>query len=305
MRMKNSPYKPQVELLLEVLPFVAIEKCFALKGGTAINLFVRDMPRLSVDIDLTYLGNETREEALKKVEEALHRVKKAIEKNIKNVKVFGSKRESQNTDIKLFIEREDVQIKIEASPVIRGTILPVADRSLVASASDMFETAMDVPVVNLGDLYGGKLVAAMDRQHPRDLFDVKLLMENEGITEDIKNGFITYLLSHKRPFHEVLRPTLMDQKSAYENQFVGMTEIKFEYSEFEDIRKKLIADINKKLTANDQELLVSFALGAPKWDLASISKMRDLPAVNWKLMNINKLAEDKRKDMAKKLKDIF
>lgn len=171
--MKNSPYKPQVELLLEVLPFVAKEKCFALKGGTAINLFVRDMPRLSVDIDLTYLGDEAREEALKKAEEALHRIKKAIEKNIKNVKVFGSKRDSQVTDIKLFIERGDVQIKIEASPVIRGTILPVADRSLVASASDMFETAMDVPIVNLGDLYGGKLVAAMDRQHPRDLFDVK------------------------------------------------------------------------------------------------------------------------------------
>lgn len=303
--MKNSPYKPQVELLLEVLPFVAMEKCFALKGGTAINLFVRDMPRLSVDIDLTYLGDEAREEALKKVEEALYRIKAAIEKNIKSVKVYGSKRESQATDIKLFIERGPVQIKIEASPVIRGTILPVEDRPLVASASDMFEMAMDVLVVNLGDLYGGKIVAAMDRQHPRDLFDVKLLFENEGITEDIKNGFITYLLSHKRPFHEVLRPTLVDQKSAFENQFVGMTEIKFEYSEFEGIRKQLIREIHKKLTAKDQELLVSFALGEPKWELASISKMKDLPAVNWKLMNINKLAEEKRKDMAQKLRDSF
>lgn len=303
--MKNSPYKQQVELLLEVLPFVAMEKCFALKGGTAINLFVRDMPRLSVDIDLTYLGDEAREEALKKVAEALHRIKAAIEKNIKKVKVFGSKRESQATDIKLFIERGSVQIKIEASPVIRGTILPVADRPLVASAADMFETAMDVPVVNLGDLYGGKIVAAMDRQHPRDLFDVKLLFENEGITEDIKNGFVTYLLSHKRPFHEVLRPTLVDQTLAHENQFVGMTDIKFEYGEFEDIRKQLITDINKKLTSKDQELLVSFALGAPKWELASIAKMKDLPAVNWKLMNINKLSESKRQEMAQKLRDSF
>lgn len=303
--MKNSPYKPQVELLLEVLPFVAMEKCFALKGGTAINLFVRDMPRLSVDIDLTYLGDEAREEALKKVEEALHRIKAAVERNIRTVKVYGSKRESQATDIKLFVERGAVQIKIEASPVIRGTILPVADLPLVASASDMFEAVMDVPVVNLGDLYGGKIVAAMDRQHPRDLFDIKLLFENEGITEDIKNGFVTYLLSHKRPFHEVLRPTLVDQTSAYENQFVGMTEIKFEYGEFEDVRKQLITSINKKLTSKDQELLVSFALGEPNWELASISKMKDLPAVNWKLMNIDKLSEEKRKDMAQKLRDSF
>ncbi len=84
-----------------------------------------------------------------------------------------------------------------------------------------------------------------------------------------------------------------------------MTEIKFEYGEFEDVRKQLITDINKRLTTKDQELLVSFALGEPNWDLASIPKMKDLPAVNWKLLNINKLAEDKRKDMAKKLKDTF
>ena len=48
-------YRRQVQLLIRVLPSIAEEACFALKGGTAINLFVRDMPRLSVDIDLTYL----------------------------------------------------------------------------------------------------------------------------------------------------------------------------------------------------------------------------------------------------------
>ncbi len=46
-------YRKQVELLVRTIPNVAEEKCFALKGGTAINLFIRNMPRLSVDIDLT------------------------------------------------------------------------------------------------------------------------------------------------------------------------------------------------------------------------------------------------------------
>jgi predicted nucleotidyltransferase component of viral defense system len=54
--MKDSPYYKQVELMLKIIPLVAAERCFALKGGTAINLFVRDMPRFSVDIDLTYLA---------------------------------------------------------------------------------------------------------------------------------------------------------------------------------------------------------------------------------------------------------
>ena len=65
--MKSSPFFKQVELLLRTLPYIAAEKCFALKGGTAINLFVRDMPRLSVDVDLTYLPVEPREESLGKI----------------------------------------------------------------------------------------------------------------------------------------------------------------------------------------------------------------------------------------------
>lgn len=56
--MINDTYKKQVELLLKTLPEVAKETCFALHGGTAINLFIRNMPRLSVDIDLTYLPIE-------------------------------------------------------------------------------------------------------------------------------------------------------------------------------------------------------------------------------------------------------
>lgn len=64
-------YQDQVKLLLDILPFVAEEPCFALKGGTAINLFEWDLPRLSVDIDLTYLPTQGREDALASISEAL------------------------------------------------------------------------------------------------------------------------------------------------------------------------------------------------------------------------------------------
>ncbi len=72
----NDEYKAQVDLLLKVLPFVALEPCFALKGGTAINLFVRNMPRLSVDIDLSYLPMDDRDAALSNIEESLYRIKR-------------------------------------------------------------------------------------------------------------------------------------------------------------------------------------------------------------------------------------
>jgi hypothetical protein len=61
---RKNPYFEQVELLVRVLPVVGKSKCFTVKGGTAINLFYRDMPRLSVDIDLVYLPLKSREESL-------------------------------------------------------------------------------------------------------------------------------------------------------------------------------------------------------------------------------------------------
>lgn len=68
-------YRQQVALLLRVLPFVEEERAFALKGGTAINLFVRDMPRLSVDIDLTWLPVEDRATSLAAINAAMLRIK--------------------------------------------------------------------------------------------------------------------------------------------------------------------------------------------------------------------------------------
>jgi len=62
-------YRAQVDLLLQTIPFIAEENIFALHGGTAINLFVRDMPRLSVDIDLTYLPIDNRKKALSNISE--------------------------------------------------------------------------------------------------------------------------------------------------------------------------------------------------------------------------------------------
>lgn len=75
-------YRSQVALLIRILPFVAEEPDFALKGGTAINLFVRDMPRLSVDIDLTYLPVQDRKASLAAIDAAMKRIAALIERGI-------------------------------------------------------------------------------------------------------------------------------------------------------------------------------------------------------------------------------
>lgn len=173
---ENNPYRQQVALLLEVLPLVGRERCFALKGGTAINLFVRDMPRLSVDIDLAYLPVQDRTTSLAEVAAALERIASTIESRLRGSKVQRTIVEGQL--IKLVAWRGGVRVKIEVSPVMRGCVREPAVLGVSQTVEELFGY-VEVPVVHAHDLYAGKLCAALDRQHPRDLFDVRLLLENE------------------------------------------------------------------------------------------------------------------------------
>jgi len=302
--MKSSKFYSQVVLLLDVLPYIAKESCFALKGGTAINLFVRDFPRLSVDADLTYLGDESREEALQKIEDALLRIKIDLEKQI-GAKVTSSSRQSQITDIKLFVNRDGVQVKIEANPILRGTLYKFKSMPLNSKVSSEFDKEFDIRISSLPDLYGGKIAAALDRQHPRDLFDIKLLLENEGISKDIMTGFLVYLMCHKRPPNELLKPTLHDHSALFDLDFKGMTNIEFGYADFVKTREELIEKINKSLSSDDKKFLLSFFDGKPDWNLFRESHAQELPAIKWKLINLNKLDPAKKSSQIESLKSTF
>jgi predicted nucleotidyltransferase component of viral defense system len=292
--MSKEKYIAYVDLMLKALPYVAKEKCFSLKGGTAINLFVRNMPRLSVDIDLAYIGLESRDVALRSAESALGRIKNEIEKNLIKTKVLAPTKSGSENIGKLLVVKDGIQIKIEANPVIRGTAFESENRDLVENAEKQFNVAFDVPVVSIPDLYGGKVVAALDRQHPRDIFDIKLLLENEGLTSDILKGFLVYLSSHNRPFHEVVNPTQKNMKDAFKSEFIGMTNIDFSYEDFESTRAKLIKNIQSNLSSDQRKYLLSLQAGSPKWSLLGVKEVENLPAIKWKLENIKKMTDEKR-----------
>lgn len=256
-------YKAQVDLLLTVLPYVSREKSFALKGGTAINLFVRDMPRLSVDIDLTYLPLDPRDEALINIQEALNRIKADIEGNIPSV-IVRTVSLNSGTDVKLNCQGHNAQIKIEVNTITRGNIFPTQLMQVSDSVQDKFGKFAAINVVSMAELYGGKICAAIDRQHPRDIFDVKLLLEKEGLTDEIWEGIKIGLVSHYKPINELIYPILKDQKSAFNNQFSGMTTEEFTYEVYELTRNILINSIGQRLTENDKQFLLSFEMGEPK-----------------------------------------
>ena len=156
-------------------------------------------------------------------------------------------------------------------------------------------------IVSLADLYGGKICAALDRQHPRDLFDIKLLLEQQGLSQGIDRsifeGFIAYLLSHPRPIAEVMSPRLKDIKKSFINEFNGMTSQAITVDELIVIPEKLIAALKTHFTQQEFDFLLSFKSGKPNWDLAPDSNIANLPAVKWKLININKI-NGKKKSLA-------
>jgi predicted nucleotidyltransferase component of viral defense system len=274
-------YKQQVSLLLQVLPEVAKEPDFALHGGTAINLFVRDMPRLSVDIDLTYIPIEDRKTSFKNIINGLDNIKTKLEKVLPEATITLKKE-----TLKLQITTVNAQVKLEVNQINRGVMGETVTLPLCEKTQEEFDAFCAVPVVPLGQLYGGKICAALDRQHPRDLFDVKYMMENEGFTDEIKKGFLLFLLSSNRPLHEMLHPNFIDQRKTLLNQFEGMSPEPFTYGDFEKIRKGLIKEIHQNLTDEDKEFLLSFGNGNPIWDIYDFERF---PAVQWKLQNLTNL----------------
>ncbi len=279
--MSNNNYHKQVALLISVIPEIALDSRFALHGGTAINLFVRDMPRLSVDIDLTYIPIEDRETSFNNISEALIKIKSSIEKRLQ-----GSRVEHKLEMHKLSVSHNDAMIKIEVSQIVRGILGAVTEKILCEKAQEKFDTFCSINIVPNGQLYGGKVCAAMDRQHPRDIFDVKLLLQKEGFTKEIKEGFLFRLLSSDRSIQDVLFPNLQDQRLAMANQFAGMSEEQFTYEEYEFVRETLVKKVHASITEEDKLFILGFKNISPDW---SIYNFEAYPSIIWKQLNLEKI----------------
>lgn len=279
--MSNNNYHKQVALLISVIPEIALEPSFALHGGTAINLFDRDMPRLSVDIDLTYIPIEDRETSFTNISAALTNIKSRIEKRLQ-----GSSVEHKMELHKLLVSHNDAMIKIEVSQIVRGVIGKVTGKILCKNAQEKFDTFCSINIVPNGQLYGGKVCAAMDRQHPRDIFDVKQLLKREGFAKEIKEGFLFRLLSSDRSIQDVLFPNLQDQRLAMANQFDGMSEQQFTYEEFEIVRETMVKTVQASITEEDKLFILGFKNCTPDW---SIYNFEAYPSIKWKLQNLEKL----------------
>lgn len=294
--MPRETYKDKVALLVRALPYVAEEPIFALKGGTAINLFYRDLPRLSVDIDLTYLPVKERNESLDEINSALDRLAASLEKGISGARAQRIKGGGGGAT-RLLVRLNGVEIKIETSPVTRGVVHAPEVRAVTEIVEDSFGFA-EMQIVSFEDLFAGKLSAAMDRQHPRDLFDVMLLYENEGLTVDLFRTFLIYVACSPRPAHELLNPNRIDLDRPFLSEFDGMTQKPIALRELVNTREHLFADIQSRIDDGVRRFLLGLHNGEPDFAAIHRPSAAALPAVRWKQLNLEKLRRENPKKHA-------
>ena len=299
--MNKDVYREKVKLLLQLMPFVMQEQVFAVHGGSAINLFVKDMPRYSVDIDLTYIPLADREESIADINAHLKSIADNAISNLKGLHIVP-----KYDTCKLLCEYHGHQIKIEVNQTKRGIIGGELQRkSLCDKAQTEFEMFCKAVIVPPTLLYGGKIAAALSRQHPRDLFDVKYM---DVPLADVREGLIFCLIGSDKPIYESLAPQLIDQREEMENQFKGMTDIDFSYDEYEQTRTKLITDVRNLMTDADRKFLLSFEVAEPQWEGYEFEHFRNYPSVQWKQLNLVKLKKQnptKLNSGVKKLEKVF
>lgn len=285
-------FENQTKLLLEVLGTATQDPSFVLKGGTAINFFHTNMPRLSVDIDLAYTKINSRDTFLIENESFFQKLSAELQK--KHNLFVKIQRTKEEIPKQINIASQDIAIKIEVNLVLRGTVFPLTLKESCEAIKRKYETQFRVNTLSFEDLYAGKFCAALDRQHPRDLFDVMVFFQSHQITETLKKALIVYMISGGRPISEIISPNRLDQRRLFENEFIGMTDDVVRYEDLEEAREQLVQHVDSVLNKQDRAFFISFKEGKPRWELLAIDHIKDMPAVKWKLYNIAKMEPQKR-----------
>lgn len=299
----DKVFKEQVDLLITVMGYMPWDQCFALKGGTALNLFYADMPRLSVDIDLVYLPLNSREEALTQMKSALTGYKEKFNKS--GLQAQMTEGSGDNPVGKLVVSRGRAAIKIEPNTVMRGTFYPVETKALSSEASAYFQQEVDVTCLGFLELMAGKLVAMLDRQHPRDIFDMMHFLKSGNSLKSIMDIFAAYLIQANRPFSELLKPNLKDIEQVFKSNFEGMTREKVNLDELIACRGEIIEQLPRLLKENYKDLLISIMEDRPKWEKLPFKNIGDYPGVQWKLLNIRKIPTNKVKEEIRLIEAVF
>jgi len=290
----DKRYADQVALLVAILPLLDAEPRFALKGGTAINLFEHDLPRLSVDIDLTWLPMQDFDTDATQIAESLALLAGRLSAPPLRLNVRESAAEGARAINRLIASRIRTQVKIETTPVMRGAVHPIRRMELRPSVEREFGSAQ-VQVLDFADLYGGKLAATLSRQHPRDLFDIGVLLDRGELDPGLWRTFLIYLTASPKPAAEMLAPSEpRGFAEVFERQFRGMTKEPVTVEWLLEARQRLLEEIRDLLDESSRTFLLSVEREAPDFNLIGLPQAAEMPGIRRKLHNLEQRTAAKR-----------
>jgi len=283
--MLSADYQRAVSLLLRLIPIVFTSDVFALKGGTAINLFMSPVARLSVDLDLVFLPlGLPRDEALAAISRELDAVRERAAAIGLTVR---SARRVAGDDTQMLVSDGQTEVKVEVNQVFRGSLLPPRMVPLHPTAQEMFATQAVARLLADPEVYAGKAVAALDRQHPRDLFDVWIRNRHGGYSSGDLDVFAVYLAGHNRPPHEILGGRDKPLADLYVASLVGMSSGTVpSVEELHETRRQLRHDVLRRMSPQARDFLRSFFALTPAWEVLPFAGLERLPALQWKLQNL-------------------
>jgi hypothetical protein len=132
-----------------------------------------------------------------------------------------------------------------------------------------------------------------------------LLLDNEGISERMKNAFLVYLMGHNRPMAELLEPIPQDISALYRAEFESMTYEAVSIEQLEQTFIKMVRNIHAAITDVDRNFLLALKRGTPDWKMFALPEAKRLPAIQWKILNLDRMNPDKRKKAAAKLEKVL
>ena len=280
------------EILTNCLPFVAEEDCFALHGGTAINMFIRNLPRLSEDIDLTFLPIQPWKDSLKAINDAFVRISDNIRQNTPYA-VRHQIHHKSGAILKLGVKIDNVEVKIEVSPINRGAIHPPIHLSCQPKVEEQYGS-IALNLLPSPVLYGGKAVAALSRQLSRDFFDVHQMLLHEPVDDKLRDAFVFYLACDYHPTHHVLNPRNKDLRQDCNENLNYLLEEHVPIDLLYQAKEELVSEMIGGMPDNHKEFLVSFLDSRPDWALLNIPNAEEFPAVRWKLHNLDRMDNEKK-----------
>ena len=233
------------------------------------------------------------------------RIAERIKSVNSSVHITASAPSTQKQVTKLVIRTKDrVQIKIEVTPVLRGCVYEPRVMAVCEQVEGEYGYA-EISVLSFADLYAGKIMAALDRQHPRDLFDIQQLYENEGITDELRAAMVVYLISHDHSPHSLLNPVLHDMSQEFKHNFAGMTVNNITLEALYATRNRLIKDVVSNMPQNHKDFLYSFYERKPNWHLLGLENAPILPAVRWRELNLDRSGAGTCEALLAKLKQVI